>query len=396
VLNQQISKFIFLSCLIVVIISFLSLIFPALLIEISNDVIKRDVNLFELGKWSVPLIASNVMFIGGYILYKKNKLPLKIRKIFNFIDEKDISKKYSLVIILALFLIYVLFSIDELGREEFELGDYEGTLNAVKNFEFNENLSISTPRYVLLHISYALFHNIRILPFISSIALLLVTYFLTWELTKKRLSSIIAFTVLIQSNLFLLFDTTATYENFWVVFYFFSLYLIFKSPVFSSISYILSFSKPLVIGYLPINIFAISSKKISTRNKTILLVSYGIIILIIFAAFFTNNLGTTLTIDFNEKRLVSALNELGNSLRFDNLILVLLIPTLIILGNKSGEIKNRVNLIFVGIFFVILSQPIMYSLIGMTLQPYRFVPLIVFCAIGIGMIFSNSKILDQE
>ncbi len=397
-MNQQISKFIFLSCLIVVIVSFLSLIFPALLIEISNDIIERDVNLFEFGKWSVPLIVSNSIFIGGYILHKKNKLPLKITKIFNFINDKDISKRKTLIIILILFLIYLVFSIDELYREEFELGDYKGAMDAVKNFEFSSNPSTIEIRYYLLHISYVIFHNIRVLPFIASITLLLVTYFLTFELTKKRLSSLIAFGVLLQSNLFLLFDTTATYENFWTSFYFFSLYLIFRKPSFSAISYVLSMAKPLVITYLPISIFAISVKKISTKNKIVALVSYGIIILIIIILFLTNNLPHTPTtgIDFNQNRLISSFNELGNSLRFDTLIIILLIPTLIILGNKSGEIKNRINLIFVGIFFVIISQPVMFSLIGMTLQPYRFIPLIVFCAIGIGMIFSNSKILDQE
>lgn len=397
-LQQQISKFIFLSCLTVVIISFSSLIFPALLIEISNDVVKKNVNLFEFGKWSVPLIVSNIIFIGGYILHKKNKLPLKIAEIFNFINDKDISKRKTLVILLVLFSIYSVFSIDELYREEFELGDYKSLPDTAKNFKIESISSTIEIRYFLLHVSYVVFNNIRILPFVASIALLLITYFLTFELTKKRLSSLIAFIVLLQSNLFLLFDTTATYENFWTAFYFFSLYLIFRKPSFSAVSFFFSMAKPLVITYLPISIFAISTKKNSTQNKTILLVSYGIIILIILVAFLTNNLPhtSTLNIDFNYNRLISSFNELGNSLRFDNLILVLLIPTLIILGNKSGEIKNRINLIFVGIFFVIISQPIMYSLIGMTLQPYRFIPLIVFCAIGIGMMFSNSKILDQE
>ena len=395
--EQLTSKIIFLSCLIIIVISFSSLIFPALLIEISNDIIKKDVNLFEFGMWSIPLIISNSIFIVGYTLYKKNKLPLKISKIFNFINDKDISKKKTLIILSILFLIYIIFSINELDREEFELGDYQDVSDAAKNFKFeSEGFSTIQIRYFLLHISYIVFNNVRVLPFVASIALLLITYFLTFELTKKRLSSIIAFTVLLQSNLFLLFDTTASYENFWMVFYFLSLYLIFKKPIFSAISYVLSMAKPLVIGYLPINIFAISDKRISKRSKIIIIISYGMIVLIIFIAYLTNHLPHTSIINFNQSRLLSSFNELGNSLRFDSLILILLIPTLIILGNKSGEIKNRINIIFVGIISVIFSQPLMFSLIGMTLQPYRFIPLIVFCAISIGMIFSDSKTLDQR
>jgi len=200
-----------------------------------------------------------------------------------------------------------------------------------------------------------------------------------------------------QSNLFLIFDTTATYENFWTGFYFLSLYLILRKPVLSPISFILGMmSKPLVITYLPISLFAISNKKISKRNKIILLVSYGIIISLVLIAFSTNNLIHTHSLDFDISRLIASFNEMGNSLRFDSLILILIIPTLIILQKKSGEIRNNINIVLVGLSFVILSQPIMYSLIGMTLQPYRFIPFIVFSAIAIGMIFSNSKMKDQE
>jgi len=90
------------------------------------------------------------------------------------------------------------------------------------------------------------------------------------------------------------------------------------------------------------------------------------------------------------------MNEFGNTLRFDGLILMLFIPCIIILFKKTGQIAKSVNLIFVGIIMSILSQPIMYSLIDMTLQPYRFIPLIVFSAISIGIIFSNSNISNQK
>ena len=69
---------------------------------------------------------------------------------------------------------------------------------------------------------------------------------------------------------------------------------------------------------------------------------------------------------------------------------------MIILVSKKGKIAKSINIIFVGIIFSILSQPIMFAMIDMTLQPYRFIPIITFCAISIGMIFSNTKNLDQQ
>lgn len=398
-LQQQFSKSIFILCLSIVIISFLSLVFPALLIEITNNIVERDVNFFQHGVWTIPIVVSNIAFIVCYFLYKKNKLPSKIIKSLDFIIKNDISKRTTLIIFLILFLIYIIFTVDELGREEYELGDYKNVIRVVKNFEFTEDMLSITPdlRYFILNVSYVAFDNIRILPFIASISLLLITFFLTLEITKKRLSAIIAFCVLLQSNLFLIFDTTASYENFWTVFYFFSLYLVFRKPSFSGVLFVLSMlTKPLTIAYLPINIFAIFNNKTSKQNKIILLISYGIIISIIIVAYLSGNLAHTVRTDFDMNRFISSLNEMGNSLRLDSLILVCLIPSLILLSNKVGEIRNKINVIFIGIFIVILSQPIMFSLNEMTLQPYRFIPLIVFCAIGIGTVFSNSNIQDQE
>ena len=49
------------------------------------------------------------------------------------------------------------------------------------------------------------------------------------------------------------------------------------------------------------------------------------------------------------------MNEFGNSLRFDGIILILFFPALIILFTKKGNVTKSVNLIFVGIIFSILS-----------------------------------------
>jgi len=372
------------------------LIFPTLLIELTNNNPYNDVNIFEFGGWSLPIFIVNSIFLIFYFLQKNSKLPLPFKKLIKYIENNDISKRTTLVILFVMFGIYLLFSIDELGREEFELGDYRGIPDYVKKIQFSEKILSPDLRYVLLHVSYVVFDNLRILPLMASISLLLLTYFITVEISKKRLAGIVAFFILLQSNLFLLFDTTSVYENFWTAFYFLSLYLIFKKPVVSHVAFFLSIvSKPISITLLPINFFAIKASEVTKRNKILLLVGYVFLILLILVAFATDNLTHTQNLELNKENFVTALNEFGNTLRFDGLILLLFFPTLLILKSKTKIIADKINFIFIALSFAMLSQPVMYFAIGMTLQPYRLIPLIVFAAISIGMIFTQTKKLDQ-
>ena len=393
--EQKLSNFIFISCLIISIISFTSLIFPPLLIEQTTTNFNTDANIFELGKWAGPIIISNIIFFGFYFFYKKDKLPI-IKKLINYINNHDLSKTTSLIIMIVLFFIYIIFTIDELGREEFELGDYKDVYEAAKNYTFSGQLITDHVRYFLLHVSYLVFDNLRIIPFMASVSLLLITYFVTLEITKKRLAAIIAFAVLLQSNLFLLFDTTASYTNFWTAFYLFSIYLIFRKPGGSHVSFILSvMSKHIAITLIPINFFAITISQTSKKNKLILFFGYVVLVIIIVILAMTNNLVGD-NIDFDVTKIIPSMSEFGTTFRFDGLILLIFFPMLLILRSKSRIIRDKINFIFIAISFVIMSQPIMYSAINVTLQPYRAIPIIIFCAIGVGMIFANTRTTEQE
>ena len=100
----------------------------------------------------------------------------------------------------------------------------------------------------LLVASEEIFNNIKIIPYLASIFLLITTYFLTVKLSEKNFTGLIAVILILQSSTFYVYDTIAVYENFWVLFYVFSIYLIFKKPKFSSIFFILSiFSKAIFV-----------------------------------------------------------------------------------------------------------------------------------------------------
>ena len=141
--------------------------------------------------------------------------------------------------------------------ESLQWGDYGLLTDALKIWPFGESENIyvqeQNDRYVrmfLLDSSLNVFQNIKLLPFFASILLLFMTYLLTVQITEKRFAGIIALVVLIHSSTFLKFDTVAVYENFWVLFYLISLYVIQKKWILSPIFYILSFfTKAFVAPY---------------------------------------------------------------------------------------------------------------------------------------------------
>ena len=129
--------------------------------------------------------------------------------------------------------------------------------------------------------SMHLFGNYKVIPFIASIALLVLTYFVTFEITQKRFAGIVAMLIVLQSGIFLFYDTAVVYPNFWIVFYLLSLYLVYKKWPLSPISYILSVtSKGLTAVFFPMTLFFIYRANITNQKKIRLAISYGIIVLL--------------------------------------------------------------------------------------------------------------------
>lgn len=357
--------------------------------EIIPDGFDRNENSI----WLVPLIISNSIFFALLIFYKSNRLPSKIINIKTYFEQRDVSKNITIVILLSTLAFYIVFSADELSREEFEFGDYKPARSAAENWHLNlENVSFAPIlRYFFLFLSLEYLGNIRFLPFVASIGLLLLTYLIAKEISKKRISGLIAFCALLQSNLFLMYDTTSVYENFWVLFYLLSLYLIIKNSVTSSFAFIITlFLKPITVLFLPINfLWILLDTELKNRKK--IFFGFAIVIFLILIAFFTQNLIHTSNTDFSLENMVFSFNEISNSLRFDSLLVIVLIPIIVLLYLQSNNFHSRKIFVLFGIFITMISQVLLHGLIDMTIQPYRFVPLVVFISIGFGIIFSKES-----
>ncbi|MBC8252092.1 MAG: hypothetical protein H8E89_10965 [Candidatus Nitrosopelagicus sp.] len=382
-------------------LAIIAVIFPSLFSSIFG---KFSTNLipYEIGILGIPVILSNLGLLSFGILYYKKKLPGSISNPINRIRVFEIPKKPSLIILLIIFSVYIGLSLPELSLDESEQwGDYALLDSALEIWPDGKSDNIfvqeQNDRYVrmlLLDSSQKIFQNIKILPFFASILVILFTYLLTVQLTEKRFAGIITILVLIQSHTFLRFDTIAVYENFWVLFYLMSLYVIKKQWILSPIFYILSFfTKAFVAPYFIMTLFFVARTSISTKKKFALLISYMIIIGFSALVVFTGDTIYPNVIQIDSSKFFIGLATFGSLLRFDFLLLLTVLPVVVGLTFLAKNNLKEIESILFLILGTLLAGPILIMFTNFyEILPYRYIPLIVFFAIGIGMFFSKKSI----
>jgi hypothetical protein len=293
----------------------------------------------------------------------------------------------------VLLAIYISASSAELSSQEiFE--DYAGVKNRLDVWSLDSINSFEPHvRYFFIKSSEVLFGNDRVVPLLASAALLIVTYFFTKTITQKRFAGIVAVVILMQSNVFLIYDTTVSYTNFWILFYLLSLYLVYRLWPLSPVSYILSIpSKALTAAFLPMSIYFILRSNISRRQK---MITAGITAGIILAGGLASIGGFSATQgteeEFDAKEFWMGFTSFSYQLRFDGLVMLFMIPLIVglFLVSRSG-IKHGES-IMVLISGMLLIAPVLTGFTNQTNQPYRFVPLVVFFAIGVGVLLSKRQ-----
>ena len=372
--SSKVSWLVFLATMIIVLISLTTVLFPALLVRSTSQFRDTVINPYETGVWTYPLLVTNFVLFAIGILYFKNRLPTPLTKSIKFIFDFEVSKKISLIVIVILLSIYVGLSASELSTEE-TWGDYkttgtnltQGVKDRVAGWSFGDIIkSPADPnfRYMLLSFSLKILGNIRVIPFIASIALLILTYFITKEITKKRFAGIVAMVIILQSSIFLTYDTSATYDNFWILLYLASLYTILRKWTLSPISYILSIpSKSITAMFLPMTFFFIYRTNMPRQQKKRLVISYLIIIIVGIAALtVASNIGKTTGFDGND--FWRGFTSWAFQLRFDGLVLVFLLPLIVGLFIISRRGVLHAQSIMILIIGVLLSAPFLQGLIG--------------------------------
>ena len=399
--QKIISWAVFIPTLVVVFISLISAVFPALVTRttspLQDSIYKLDIiNPFQTGILAVPLIVVNIIILVIGIAYYKGS---KGKKFFRSISDFNLSRKRSLIILGIILVVFVGATAGQLGTEE-TWDDYNDVKKLAKSFAISDFTQGVQPhlKFLLLSASLNIFGNIRVIPFIASIVLLALTYFFTSEITQNRFAGIVSTLLLVQSGVFLSYNSSATYDNFWILLYLFSLYLIHKKWHPSAISYILSiFTKSLTLSFLPMSIFFISRSNIAKRAKLYSLASYGAVILLaigislVFQASFTFS-----TLGFDAVDFWKGFTSMAFQMRFDYVLVLFLLPLTVMLFFASRKGVLHADSIQIFFLTVLLTAPFLIGFTTQTNQPYRFVPLSVFFAIGVGVLLSKRTRAQAE
>ena len=390
---------IFIATIIVIFLIYIPIVFPALFSSLVGSYSDTINNPFEFGHQAFILIISNVIILSFGFAYYKQKLPTQLQNTIERIRSFEISKKTTTVIFFIIMGIYIGLSTPELFLDEaLQWDDYmvlEAALELWPDGESdNPYIQEQNDRYVrmfLLDTSLNTFQNIKFLPFIASIMVVFFTYLLTTQICQKRFAGIISMIVLLQSSIFLKYDTIAVYENFWVLFYLISLYALKKRWFLSPIFYILAvFSKAYVAPFFIMTLFTTYRSKISRKTKIAILLSYVIIITTAVVVIFAGETLYPKVFEIDPPSLILGFAATAFQFRSDLFILVMLLPVSIWLFILAkNRLKEADSILFL-IFGTILAGPVVVMMTYFyEVLPYRLIPLIVFVAIGIGLFFSK-------
>jgi hypothetical protein len=392
---------VFVPTVVVVFISLIPVVFPALIARTTSPfqaaVFSPNViNPFQPGVLAAPLIVINIIILAvGIAYYKRSKCKEYFKKIASF----EVSQKQALVGVIIILAVFAALTAGTLSKEE-TWADYTNVKERVQSWNISQFGTSFEPhfRYLLLSVSLHAFGNIRVVPFITSIALLVQTYFFTKKITGKRFAGIVSMVLVLQSDIFVTYSTTASYENSWILLYLFSLYMVLKFWPPSPIPYFLSiFSKPLTLAFLPMSLYFIARSQLPKKSKMYSLGTYGVIIIIIAAAaasYKTNFTGGAIALDASQ--FWQGFAAMAIQMRFDYIVVLFLLPLMVMLFFASRKGILHADSIMIFVLVILLTSPFLTGFTHQTNEPYRFVSLSVFFAIGVGVLLSNKTRKQNE
>ncbi len=399
--TEIISWIVFLGTVGIVMITLTSVVFPAFVMgSMSGIKFPVQINIFETGIWTYQLLFGNFIVFGLAILYFKNKLPQQITNSIKFIFNFEVSRKVAFIVIIILLVIYIPFNAVELLEPDPWIDYTRYVERTLDNWTYTEYSGIELFAFISMSlgkISGDVFGHYAVIASITSIALLVLVYLITVEISKKRFAGIVAMIIVLQSGNFLIYDSTITYPNFWVFFILLSLYTVYKKWPLSPVSFFLALGSKVISGfYLPLIIFYIFRAHIPKHRKIFLLIIYGGILVSGITIAFMLDIDiletTKRELAFDDRKFLSGLTAFAYQFRFDGLILIFLLPLtvgLFLVSRNGNKEADSILVLFMG---VLLSAAFLPGLTSFTNNPYRFMPFVFFFAMGVGILLSKRPI----
>ena len=132
------------------------------------------------------------------------------------------------------------------------------------------------------------------------------------------------------------------------------------------------------------------------RAKLAILISYIVIVSISIAIVFLGDTVYPDVIQVNPDKFMLGFQVIVSQLRFDLFFMMMLLPLTVGLLFLSKNKLKHADSILILIFGTIIASPILVTITyHYEILPYRFIPLLVFFSIGIGMFFSKKLANDS-
>tara|TARA_B100000678_G_scaffold283421_1_gene283495 strand:+ start:154 stop:552 length:399 start_codon:yes stop_codon:yes gene_type:complete len=130
------------------------------------------------------------------------------------------------------------------------------------------------------------------------------------------------------------------------------------------------------------------SSDIPKKKKAFVILVSTIIIAGGGIVFATQNLAETEGVGWNSDEFWAGMSTFSNQIRHDGLVILFILPLVfgLFMISKRSRYANSIMVMIAGILVIV---PLISGLTEITNQPYRFVPLVFFFAVGVGTLLSK-------
>ena len=115
--SQIVSYAVFFSTLVVVLLTLIPIIFPALFSSFFG-MFTENLDPFELGDQAVFFIVSNILILGFGAAYYKKKIPALVSDVIEKVRTFEISKRVAMISLAVILVVYIGLSAPELSLDE--------------------------------------------------------------------------------------------------------------------------------------------------------------------------------------------------------------------------------------------------------------------------------------
>lgn len=327
-----------------------------------------------------------------------------LSSIIDSFSNFEISKKlfYSLVLatVAAYFLIFSheLWLPDCIGylhcfdvdRRERQLYGWSFQENFIDDFSIRYSISM-----LLLAASRDLLGSPRVATMLSSALFLVLVALVGRDITKSRFYGLVAMLLVGIDPIFLKYDNSITYPYFWVTAFMFAVYLSMRKSLLSLVPYFISIPlKMLNVLYFPVLVLIgdyTKRQRIACLGIVAGVIGSGFVLLyLVDDPIFTSTKG------FVPYWFVYGLGMWAFDVKDDPVFLGSLFVSifgLIIL--KKYNVPFSKNMVWCLLYFLV--NPAIYSGFStFTIEPYRFLAMISFVYISVGMFLKNLPVIVSD